>query len=147
MSDSQGAGNLDRFAVNATADSHFSWLRTQLALESTMLAWIRTAVSLIGFGFAIVQFFDRFHELPAVTTVFVPNASWLMGLGLIFCGVLVLVISLWEYRWTRRYLNSGSFKAVAGLTEKGMHTPVYAAAIVLMLIGIFAFFAVLLHFV
>lgn len=147
MSDPQAAGLRDRFTVNATADSHFSWLRTQLALESTMLAWIRTAVSLIGFGFAIVQFFDRFHELPAATTVFVPNASWLMGLGLIFCGVLVLVVSLWEYRWTRRYLNSGSFTAVAGLAEKGMHTPVYAAAIVLMLIGIFAFFAVLLHFV
>jgi putative membrane protein len=136
-----------RFVVNATADSHFSWLRTQLALEGTMMAWIRTAVSLIGFGFAIVQFFDRFHELPAVTTVFLPNASWLMGLALIFCGVLVLVIALWEYRWTRRYLNSGDFAAVAGLTERGMHTPVYAAAIVLMLIGIFAFFAVLLHLV
>ena len=147
MSEPKAARHIDRFAVNATADSHFSWLRTQLALESTMLAWIRTAVSLIGFGFAIVQFFDRFHELPAVATVLLPNASWLLGLGLIFCGVLVLVVALWEYRWTRRYLNSGNFAAIAGLTKKGMHTPVYTAAIVLMLIGIFAFFAVLLHLV
>jgi putative membrane protein len=147
MSTSEHAGRFGRFAVNATAEAHFSWLRTQLALEGTMMAWIRTAVSLIGFGFAIVQFFDRFHESPTITSVFLPNASWLMGLGLIFCGVLVLVVALWEYRWTRRYLNSGDFAAIAGLTEKGMHTPVYTAAIVLMVIGIFAFFAVLLHLV
>ena len=145
MSDLQAAGHSDRFAVKVTADSHFAWLRTQLALETTMLAWIRTAVSMIGFGFAIVQFFDQLHARPQGTTVYVPNASWFLGLALIFCGVLVLVVALWEYRWTRRYLSSGDFAAIAGLTKKGMHTPVYTAAVVLMLIGIFAFFAVLLH--
>jgi uncharacterized membrane protein YidH (DUF202 family) len=27
-----------------------------------MMSWIRTAVSLIGFGFAIVQFFERMDQ-------------------------------------------------------------------------------------
>ena len=147
MSDLQPGPTPDRFVVKVTADSHFAWLRTHLALENTMLAWVRTAVSMIGFGFAIVQFFDNLRKLPDGHTVLFANAPWLLGLALIFCGVLVLVIALWEYRWLRRYLNGGDFAAIAGLTEKGMHMPVYTAAIVLMLIGIFAFFSVLLHLV
>ena len=55
-------GEQTRFTVRTTAEAHFAWLRTRLAIERTMLAWMRTAVSLIGFGFAIVQFFDRLQR-------------------------------------------------------------------------------------
>ena len=48
-----------RFDVKATADSHFSWLRTRLSVERTLMSVVRTAIALIGFGFTIVQFFDR----------------------------------------------------------------------------------------
>jgi len=67
--------------------------------------------------------------------------------ALIFCGVMALVISLWEYRWINRYLSGGSFAAIAGLTVEGKQTPTIAASILLTIIGIFAFFAVLLRFV
>jgi len=147
MSDLQAGPQSDRFATNVTTDSHFSWLQTQLALENTMLAWIHTAVTMIGFGFAIVQFFDYLHELPGGRTALLPNAPWLLGLALISCGVLVLMTALWNYRWMRRYLKSGDFAPIAGLLDKRMHAPVYTVAIVLTLIGIFAFFAVLLHLV
>jgi putative membrane protein len=52
------AVNPNRFEVSVTADSHFSWLRTRFALENTMMSGQCTAVSLIGFGFAIVQFYN-----------------------------------------------------------------------------------------
>ena len=58
MADARTADNAGRFEVRVTADSHFAWLRTRLALERTVMAWLRTAVSLIGFGFAIVQFLN-----------------------------------------------------------------------------------------
>jgi putative membrane protein len=147
MNDLQAGPHPDQLATNVTTDSHFPWLQTQLALENTMLAWIHTAVTMIGFGFAIVQFFDHLHELPGVRTALLPNAPWLLGLALIFCGVLVLVTALWNYRWMRRYLKSGEFAPIAGLLDKRMHAPVYTVAIILTLIGIFAFFAVLLHLV
>jgi putative membrane protein len=41
-------------------------------------------------------------------------------------------------------LRSGSFARVAGLKE-GMQSPVLAVAVLLTLIGLFAFAAVLLH--
>jgi putative membrane protein len=31
-----------------------------------MMSWVRTAVSLIGFGFAIVEFFERMQQMPGV---------------------------------------------------------------------------------
>jgi len=147
MSDQQVSQNSHRFDVRATADSHFSWLRTRLAVERTMMAYLRTAVSLIGFGFAIVQFFHNIHQMPGDATPRFPDAAWYLGLALIFCGVMAAVFSVLEYRWTLRYLWGGSFAAIAGATKEGRQTPLYATAIVLILIGIFAFFAVLLNLV
>lgn len=147
MNDLRTCTEPDRSATNVTIDRHISWLQTQLALENTALAWIHTAVTMIGFGFAIVQFFDHLHELPGGRTALLPNAPWLLGLALISCGVLVLMAALWNYRWMRRYLKSGDFAPITSQSDKRMHAPVDAVAIVLMLIGIFAFFAVLLHLV
>jgi putative membrane protein len=136
-----------RFEVRATADSHFSWLRTRLSVERTLMSWVRTAISLIGFGFTIVQFFDRMQEMPAVAPARFPDAPRYLGLSLIFCGVAALAISIWEYQWGLRYLWGGNFAAIAGLTREGRQTPLLAVALALALIGAFAFFAVLIRLV
>jgi putative membrane protein len=134
-----------RFDVKATASDHFSWIRTRLSVERTMMSWLRTAVSLIGFGFTIVQFFDRMQDLPGVAPAHFPNAPRYLGLMLILCGIVALLISVWEYLWTLRYLWGGDFAVVAGVTREGKKTPLFAVAIALILIGLFAFFSVLLR--
>jgi putative membrane protein len=136
----------ERFEVRPTADTHFGWLRTRLSVERTMLSWVRTAVSLIGFGFAIVQFFERMQQMPGTQPAIFPDAPKYLGLALISCGILALVISIWQYDWTVRYLRNEPFARVAGLKE-GMQSPVIAVAVLLTLIGLFAFAAVLLHLV
>src|SRR5271168_144009 len=107
-----------RFEVRATADSHFSWLRTRLSVEQTLMSWVRTAVSLIGFGFAIVQFFERMEHMPGVLPPQMPEAPRYLGLALIFCGVAGLLISLWEYHWTLRYMWSETYSPIAGMTTE-----------------------------
>jgi putative membrane protein len=107
-----------------------------------MMSWIRTAVSLIGFGFAIVQFFERFQQMPGVRPADYHRAPQYLGLALISCGILALIISIWQYLWAVRYPWSGSFAPIAGMTNEGLQSPVIAIAI-----GLFAFFAVLLHIV
>jgi putative membrane protein len=136
-----------RFEVRVTADTHFGWLRTRASLEPTLLSWIRTAVSLIGFGFTIVQFFRRVPELPGAIPVYHPDAPWYLGLALIFCGILALFVSIWQYHWTIRYLWSGDFAPIAGMTKEGFQTPTIGVAVLLILIGTFAFVAVLMRFV
>ena len=83
----------DRFEVKATASDHFSWLRTRLSVERTMMSWVRTATALIGF---------RLHDRPILRShpgdagsrsPYFPHAPRYLGLSLIFCGVMALVIS------------------------------------------------------
>jgi len=68
------------------------------------MSWLRTAVALIGFGFAIVQYLNHLHQSPGARSAYLPTAPKYLGLALIVCGVLALVISIWQYRWGLRYL-------------------------------------------
>jgi putative membrane protein len=145
MADQRAVPGVDRFEVRVTADSHFGWIRTRLSLERTMMAWLRTATALIGFGFAIVQYFNHLQQMPGARPAYLPTAPEYLGLALISCGVLALVISLWQYRWTVRYLWGAPFASIAGMTKEGMQSPVIVIAILLIGIGLFAFFAVLLR--
>ncbi len=147
MADPHTGPSADRFEVRVTADTHFGWLRTRMSVERTLMSYLRTAVSLIGFGFTIVQFFNHLPNMPGSKPSVFPEAPYYLGLGLIFCGILALVVSIWQYHWTLRYLWSGSFAAVAGVTKEGKQTPLYAVAIVLLLVGLLAFFAVLFRLV
>ena len=143
MTDSRAAAGAGRFEVRATADTHFGWIRTRLSVERTMMSWLRTAVALIGFGFAIVQYFNHLQEIPGARPAYLPTAPEYLGLALISCGIVALVISLWQYWWTVRYMWGEPFAPLAGLAKEGMQSPVVAVAIILIFIGLFAFFAVL----
>ena len=147
MNNQQDSGNPGRFDVHSTATDHFAWLRTRLAVERTLMAYLRTSVSLIGFGFGIVQFFDRLAQMPGASPARFPEAARDLGLAMIFCGVMAAIISVYEYRWMIRYLWSETFGSIAGLCKEKINTPLYATTIVLILIGLFAFFALLFRLV
>ena len=141
-----------RFTVRTTSDSHFSWIRTRLSVERTLMSWVRTAVSLIGFGFTIVQFFQRLNDMQGVAPAARPQAPRQLGLALIGAGVLALLISTWQYRTVVRYLWSDQFVTIAGIDSKPMEkivkqTPLTAVVIAVILIGVFAFVSVLFRMV
>ena len=143
MSDPHSAPSAGRFDVRVTADSHFAWIRTRLSLERTIMSWLRTAVALIGFGFALVQYLNHLQQIPGARSAYLPTAPEYLGLALISCGVVALVISIWQYQWGIRYLWGEPFTPIAGVTKHGIQTPIIAVAIILIFIGLFAFFAVL----
>ena len=134
----------DRFAVRATAESHFAWLRTRMSAERTLMSWVRTAIALIGFGFTIFQFLDRFNNTPGVEAAAHPNAPWTFGLALIGSGILALIVAVWQYRWCISYLWGDEYKPIAGIGDR-WHTPITAVCVILILIGIWAFVAVFLR--
>jgi len=109
------------------------------------MAWTRTAVSLIGFGFTIVQFFERLADMKGVAPAARPEAARYVGLMLIGAGILALLVSTLQYRKLVHYLWSPQFKAIAGPGEGGemrpiiTQTPMLATAIALTVIGAFAF--------
>lgn len=143
---SDDAGSAERnLEVRVTADSHFAWLRTRLAVENTMLAYLRTAVSLIGFGFGVFQFVYRLADYPSESSVRFPDAAWYLGLLLIGTGVLTTLFAIWEYHRMVRYLWSDNYRPIAGLPSRQGYGALYGVAVVLTIVGLFAFFAVLLR--
>ena len=141
-----------RFDVHLTSDSHFAWIRTRLALERTLMAWVRTGVALIGFGFTIVQFFQRFSDMQGVAPALRPQAPRDLGLALIGAGVLALFVSGWQYRKMVHYMWSHEFKPLAGITGQDMQpvfsqSPTLGILIIVTVIGIVAFLAVFMRMV
>jgi putative membrane protein len=129
-----------RYEVRPTSDSHFSSLRTRMSAERTLMSWLRTAVSMIGFGFTIVQFFERFHEMAGVKAATHPEAPRYLGLMLIGAGTVALVIAALQYRTLVKYLWSDAYRAIT--PDRHHMTPTYTASILMVGIGLFALIAV-----
>src|SRR5437667_6471003 len=77
--------------------AHYAWIRTRLSVERTMMSWNRTSLSLIGFGFTIYQFFQKFQEATTGADAARPEAPRTLGLALIPPGTLGPLIALCQY--------------------------------------------------
>ena len=62
------------------------------------MAWIRTALSMIGFGFSIYKFFQYQAEEIAAGNIRRPQAPRNLGLSLIALGTLALAAATWQHR-------------------------------------------------
>ena len=81
-----------------------------LAAERTFLAWIRTGLALMGFGFVVARFGLFLQQLQVVEQA-VPAAStglslW-FGTALIAVGVFVFLLSAWHHLRLVRELSRG----------------------------------------
>ncbi|MGD9658580.1 MAG: YidH family protein [Methylocystis sp.] len=127
-----------RFETHVTAESHFSWMRTRLSIERTLMSWVRTATALIGFGFTIVQFFERLNTTENVVPPTWPGLSKIVGLALIGTGVLALAIALWQYLAVTNYLWGPQFEPIAGVRVNVPRSPLLLVTVILIFIGLFA---------
>jgi putative membrane protein len=120
--------------------AHLAWIRTRMALETTLAGWVRTASALIAFGFAIVQFFEN-YSVPQGPTG--NHVARYLGLVLIGIGSLATAIAVWEYRKVTKYLEGEAFQGIAGVPGVRRVYPAVVVAILLCLIGLLAFVTIL----
>src|ERR1700759_2114034 len=99
--------------VAPSVGNHFAWLRTQMSLQRTLMAAVRTSVSLIGFGFTVAQFFEKMAgTLTRGGREMGPGRPRRLGLVLIGAGVVSLVIFTWQFYLANRYMRSGPLEAL-----------------------------------
>jgi putative membrane protein len=136
----------DLEVVKPKTETHFSWMRTRMSVERTLMSWVRTATALIGFGFTIFQFFEKMAQMEGVAAARHPRASRLLALSLIGIGTAGLIMALVVYRQTTRYLHGPEFARIVGEGDQGLaaRPTVYAAAL-LVVVGVVAFGAILLR--
>lgn len=79
-------------ALPSSIPKPVSRTRDHLANERTYLAWMRTAIALIGFGVLIARL--RYLVSPDVMGT---GQGWLLGLGLACIGLLTVLLSTWHY--------------------------------------------------
>jgi putative membrane protein len=126
-------------------ETHFSWLRTRMSTERTLMSWVRTAIALIGFGFTIAQFLVKFNKATGVAPPVDPGLPRLFGLTLIAVGTLGLGFACVEYLLLVRYLRSDQFRQLRGIQGMPSYTPTLTVAVLLVIIGLITFVAVLLR--
>ncbi len=89
--------------------------RDHQANERTFLAWLRTAIALIGFGFAIARFGLFTRQLQAtLATQPAPEHPGLnsenLGIGLVVLGVLSIAIAAWRHNQIFRQIERQTYQ-------------------------------------
>jgi putative membrane protein len=95
---------IDRSTSHPPTADDMARLRTILAANRTLMAWIRTALSMISFGFTIYKFLQGLFESGNSALVSRPEGPKHFGLSLMFLGVGALAIACVQYwREMKRY--------------------------------------------
>jgi putative membrane protein len=93
--------------------------RDHLANERTFLAWLRTGIATIVFGFAIGRFsiaLREFLKLQGDSAVTPGLTTWL-GIISAVGGVLLIFVGLRRYRETKVQLDSDTFEPAGSVID------------------------------
>src|ERR1700760_3981346 len=111
--------------------------RNREAAERTLMAWIRTALSLIGFGFGIGKLSDYLDAAGLHTRLDVPHSSMIFGASFIVLGILGLLAAIVQHARILKRLSQPEF------AYNAMRPIAMTVASLLMLIGLFGLIAIL----
>jgi putative membrane protein len=116
-----------------------------MALERTLLAWVRTAIALLGFGFGIVQLFTALQNTPGATPARLGH-SRLVGVSLVAVGTLTLVLALIQYLFGVRHLDGARFRSIAGFGQMPRFRPALIVSLVMTAVGVVMLWVLLVRF-
>lgn len=111
--------------------------RNRAAEERTLMAWIRTALSLIGFGFGIERIVTVIEQSLG-GTVNPVRLSRILGLSFIALGTFAMLYAAIDHRQQLQRIQRND------LVYLSRHSPSLVVAYVLALLGTVAFVGILI---
>lgn len=94
--------------------------REHLANERTLLAWIRTSIGIMAFGFVVVKFslfIKQISLLIGKNSTLPPQSGYstVIGTLLVVVGAVLLLFSYLKYKKTEKQLNNEAYKSSSKL--------------------------------
>jgi putative membrane protein len=112
--------------------------RNREAADRTLMAWIRTALSLIGFGFGIGRLASYMNAAGLHTSLNPAHTTLIFGASFMVVGILGLLAAVVQHIRILNRLSQPDFAYSA------MQPIAVAVACMLLLIGVFGLVAVFL---
>jgi putative membrane protein len=109
--------------------------RSRMASERTLMAWLRTSLSMISFGFTIFKFLEAMQQQSAAKALR-PDSPRNVGLALIGIGTVALILACVQHRRYLRVLGPDEARA-------GLDLPLLVSGFVALL-GLLMFVSVVL---
>ncbi|MBM4011721.1 MAG: DUF202 domain-containing protein [Planctomycetes bacterium] len=113
--------------------------RSREAADRTLLAWIRTSLALISFGFGIERVGQAALGLDGRLVGFLPLKTRVAGAVLVSLGIVATLAGMWEHRHVLRAIARQDYRyAERPAIARGMALALVAvggAALVTILLG------------
>ena len=117
-----------RAKVNLGLPSDLGTIRTIMAADRTLMAWVRTSLSMLSFGFTIYKFLESAVQRDQLTRADSPQQ---VGLFLAGVGTLSMLLGVLSY-WT-------TLKDLQRTEEFRLGRPTLFIALVMLLAGVALF--------
>ena len=112
--------------------------RNRAAADRTLMAWIRTALAMIGFGFGVGKLYEAFEKANPDRVTDTLHSAYIVGEALIALGVLGLLAAVIQHSKTLKKIEDEQY-----IYRAPRALPMIVATL-LLLIGVFAFVSILL---
>jgi putative membrane protein len=130
---------MDRADHSIDQNTLLALQRSFLATERTLMAWIRTSISLIGFGFTLAKLFQSLASSNVLIRGPAGNVWTAEGVGLLLVslGTFSLVVAVFDHYREIRELCAAGLRPRFSLTM--------AVASVLAILGVMALISLLVY--
>ncbi len=112
--------------------------RNRAAADRTLMAWIRTALAMIGFGFGVGKLYDALEKANPEQFFDPLHSAQIVGEALIALGVFGLLAAVIQHWQILKQIENEQF-----IYRPPRALPMIVATL-LLLIGVFAFVSILL---
>jgi putative membrane protein len=112
--------------------------RNRAAAERTLMAWIRTCLSLIGFGFGIDSVVSAIYSLDIGKNINTVRFSRILGLAFITLGIYAMINAARQHHKELKHIQRDEPYLYIPRLSLGL-----TVAIALIAIGVFAFVGIL----